>query len=187
FANKVNLRLRGIDEIEVSKKEKLQPEVINNFLGIQSQLWTETATNAYEFDRMLMPNMIIFSQRAWSAKETWLEAPNADAQEPLLNSSWNIFVNSLGQRHLPLLTELYGGLAYDLPKPGAIIDQGKLKARQQFPGLSIHYNVDGKEPSIKDPKYVKSIKVSESSKVMLRVFDAKGRGGNSIQIKTNGE
>jgi hexosaminidase len=187
FANKVNLRLRGIDEIEVSKKEKLQPEVINNFLGIQSQLWTETATNAYEFDRMLMPNMIIFSQRAWSAKETWLEAPNADAQEPLLNSSWNIFVNSLGQRHLPLLTDLYGGLAYDLPKPGAIIDQGKLKARQQFPGLSIHYNLDGKEPSIKDPKYVKPIKVSESSKVMLRVFDAKGRGGNSIQIKTNGE
>lgn len=187
FANKVNLRLRGINEIEVSKKEKLKPEAITNFLGVQSQLWTETATNAYEFDRMLMPNMIVFSQRAWSKKEPWLQAPNADAQEPLLNSSWNTFVNSLGQRQLPLLTELYGGLAFDLPKPGAIIDQGKLKVRQQFPGLSIHYTVDGKNPSTKDPKYIKPIKIPEFSKVTLRVFDSQGRGGNSIQIKTLGK
>lgn len=183
FANKVNLRSRGIQEAEVAKKEKLNPEALKNFLGIQSQLWTETASDSYEFDRMLMPNMIVFSQRAWGKKESWLEASTAEAQEPLLNASWNAFVNSLGQRHLPFLTELYGGLAFDLPKPGAIINQGELRVRQQFPGLNIHYTLNGKKPSIQDPKYTAPIKISETSQVTLRVFDSKGRGGNTIQIK----
>lgn len=183
FANKVNLRSRGIEEAEVAKKEQLKPEATSNFLGIQSQLWTETATNAGEFDRMLMPNMIVFSQRAWGAKEAWLDASTAEAQEPLLNTSWNVFVNSLGQRHLPLLSELYGGLAFDLPKPGAVVNQGELQVRQQFPGLSIHYTLDGKNPSIDDPKYTAPVKIPESSQVTLRAFDSRGRGGNSIQIE----
>ncbi|MDA8948492.1 family 20 glycosylhydrolase [Flavobacteriaceae bacterium] len=182
FSNKVNLRSRGIEETEVAKKVKLQPQAVSNFLGIQSQLWTETATNSYEFDRMLMPNMIVFSQRAWSAKEPWLEAQTAEAQEPLLNASWNTFVNSVGQRHLPLLSDLFGGVTFDLPKPGAIIENNELKARQQFPGLTIRYTLDGKEPTPQDPQFTEPVQISESSQVVLRVFNTSGRGGNSIHI-----
>ena len=181
FANKVNLRSKGINQTDIASKEKLK--AVENFLGIQSQLWTETATNSYEFDRMLMPNMIVFSQRAWSEKEPWIDEKTAEAQEPLLNISWNILVNSIGQRHLPLLSDLYGGIAFDLPKPGAIIDKGKLIVRQQFPGLNIHYTLDGKIPNTQSLKYTEPTKIPESSVVTLRIFDSQGRGGNSIQIK----
>ena len=130
-----------------------------------------------------MPNMIVFSQRAWSEKEPWIDEKTAEAQEPLLNISWNILVNSIGQRHLPLLLDLYGGIAFDLPKPGAIVDKGKLIVRQQFPGLNIHYTLDGKIPNTQSLKYTEPIKIPESSVVTLRIFDSQGRGGNSIQIK----
>jgi hexosaminidase len=75
-----------------------------------------------------------------------------------------------------------GQLAFDLPKPGAVIQDGELKVRQQFPGLSVHYTFDGTIPSTKDPLYIEAVKVSKSSTVTLRTFDEHGRGGNSIQI-----
>ncbi|MGB1405232.1 MAG: family 20 glycosylhydrolase, partial [Flavobacteriaceae bacterium] len=182
FANKVKLKQLGISEAEVANKESIRPDAISNFLGIQSQLWTETAMEEAFFDRMLMPNMIVFAQRAWGAKESWLEKATAAKQQPLMDQSWNLFVNTLGQRHLPLLQNLFGFIAFDLPKPGGIIEGDMLKARQQFPGLRIHYTLNGVEPTPDDPLYTTPVKIPNASNITLRVFDTKGRGGNSIQL-----
>ncbi len=182
FANKVKLKQLGISEAEVANKESIRPDAISNFLGMQSQLWTETAMEEAFFDRMLMPNMIVFAQRAWGAKESWLEKATAAKQQPLMDQSWNLFVNTLGQRHLPLLQNLFGFIAFDLPKPGGIVEEGELKVRQQFPGLRIHYNLNGSEPTTEDPLYTTPVKIPNASNITLRVFDTKGRGGNSIQL-----
>lgn len=182
FANKVKLEALGIDKDYVAGKEKIKPEAVANFLGIQSQLWTETIISDALFDQMLMPNLIVFAQRAWGAKEPWLELETALEQKPLLENAWNKFANTIGQRQLLMVNQLYGGLAHDLPKPGAVINEGKLKVRQQFPGLNIHYRLDGKEPNTEDPLYTEAVKLPKKAKVTLRVFDSKGRGGKSIQI-----
>ena len=81
-----------------------------------------------------------------------------------------------------MLQGLFGFVAYDLPKPGGIIEKGVLKVRQQFPGLNIHYTLDGKVPTSKDPQFTEPLTVPESAPVTLRVFDFEGRGGNSIKI-----
>jgi hexosaminidase len=182
FANQVKLESLGITEATVAKKEQLKPEARENFLGVQSQLWTETVNSEVWLDQLLMPNLLVFAQRAWSAKEPWLKEPTADLQKPKLLTAWNRFTNTLGQRQFPLLNQLYGGIQYDLPKPGAQIIQGKLHVRQQFPGLEIHYSLNGKEPTAKDPQYKEAVVVPENSTVTLRVFDSQGRGGNSIQL-----
>ena len=182
FANKVKLQELGIDENEVAKKTSIQKEAIPNFLGIQSQLWTETAKNSYEFDRMLMPNMIVFAERAWSPKEKALEEKTAALQKPKLDASWNIFVNTIGQRQLPHLTSLFQNVAFDLPKPGAVIEEGMLKVRQQFPGLQVRYSLDGTAPTMVDTLYTTPVEVSNSDQIVLRVFDTNGRAGNTISI-----
>ena len=182
FANQVKLESLGITEATVAKKEQLKPEARENFLGVQSQLWTETVNSEVWLDQLLMPNLLVFAQRACSAKEPWLKEPTADLQKPKLLTAWNLFTNTLGQRQFPLLNQLYGGIQYDLPKPGAQIIQGKLHVRQQFPGLEIHYSLNGKEPTAKDPQYKEAVVVPENSTVTLRVFDSQGRGGNSIQL-----
>ena len=182
FANKVKLQALGIDQATVATKEFLKPEAEKNFLGIQSQLWTETITSEEIFDGLLMPNLIVFSQRAWAAKEPWLELPSAKDQKPALDKAWNRFANCLGQRQLPLINKLFGGVAHDLPKPGGIIDQDTLYLRQQFPGLEIRYTLDGIKPSKESPLYKKPLKVSTNRTIHVRGFDATGRGGKSIII-----
>ncbi|MGY8966305.1 MAG: chitobiase/beta-hexosaminidase C-terminal domain-containing protein, partial [Flavobacteriales bacterium] len=90
--------------------------------------------------------------------------------------------NCLGQRQLPLINKLFGGVAHDLPKPGGIIDQDTLYLRQQFPGLEIRYTLDGIKPSKESPLYEKPLKVSTNRTIHVRGFDATGRGGKSIII-----
>lgn len=183
FANKVKLNELGINGEKLANKVSIQDNARDNFLGIQSQLWTETATSKYEFDRMLMPNMIVFAERAWSPKEDWIEETTADAQAPKLDKRWNTFVNTIGQRHLPLLSQLYNDLAYDLPKPGGVIKNNILKIRQQFPGLEIRYTKNGTIPTSNDFLYTEAITVRPSDQIVVRVFDPNGRGGNAIKIQ----
>ena len=183
FANKVTLEAQGIRAEEVATKEMLQPDSVKNFLGIQSQLWTETATNESQFDEMLMPNLIIFAERAWAKKEAWLELPTAAAQKPLLLQSWNRFTNTLGQRQLPFIQHVYGGLAFELPKPGGQIEKGMLNVRQQFPGQTLRYSLDGSKPTPSSPEFDQPIPVDPAnSKIGLRSFDVRGRGGKTIFI-----
>ena len=182
FANKVKLEALGIDEATLATKEFLKPEAEENFLGIQSQLWTEVVTSEEIFDGLFMPNLIVFSQRAWAAKEPWLELQSAKDQKPALDKAWNRFANSLGQRQLPMINKLFGGVAHDLPKPGGIIDQDTLYLRQQFPGLEIRYTLDGNKPSKESPLYEKPLKVSANKTIHVRGFDVIGRGGKSIII-----
>ena len=182
FANKVKIKNLGIDTKDLKNKVKLQEKAKSNFLGIQSQLWTETAANAYEFDRMLMPNLIVFSERAWSSKEPWLENTSAELQEPELTTRWNTFVNTVGKRHLPYLSSVYNELLYDLPKPGAVVEEGILRIRQQFPGLEIRFTRDGTTPTRLDEKYTTALEISPSDQIRVRTFDPNGRGGNPIQV-----
>ncbi len=182
FANKVKLESLGIEETSLATKEFLKPEAEANFLGIQSQLWTETITSEEIFDGLFMPNLIVFSQRAWGAKEKWLEFPTAKEQKPALEKAWNLFVNTLGQRQLPLINELYGGIDFDLPKPGGIITEGELRINQQFPGLKVRYTLDGSEPNSESLLYIEKIKIPTQSKVRFRSFDSKNRGGKTISI-----
>jgi len=183
FANKVKLEALGINKETVAQKEQLKPEAVSNFLGIQSQLWTETVNSEKWLDELFMPNLIVFAQRAWSAKESWIEKTTLEEQKPLLNKSWNLFVNNIGQRHLPMINNLYGGIQHDLPKPGGIIENGVLKVRQQFPGLEVRYTLDGSKPSKGDPLYLKPITIKDKASISLRTFDTKSRGGRTIEIK----
>ena len=182
FANKVKLKSLGIEEASVATKELLKPEALENFLGIQSQLWTETITSEEIFDALFMPNLIVFSQRAWAAKEPWLELDTAEDQKPALEKAWNLFVNNLGQRQLPIINQLYGGIDFDLPKPGGILTDGALQVKQQFPGLSVRYTLDGSEPTSKSLLYTEKIKLLPQSTIRLRSFDTRDRGGKSILL-----
>jgi len=99
-----------------------------------------------------------------------------------LTTRWNIFVNTVGQRHLPYLSSAYNELLYDLPKPGAVVEEGLLRIRQQFPGLEIRFTRDGTTPTRLDEKYTTALEISPSDQIVVRTFDPNGRGGNPIQV-----
>ena len=84
---------------------------------------------------------------------------------------------------MPMLSNLYERLLFDLPKAGGVVEKGILRIRNQFPGLQVRYTLDGSEPEKNDSLYIKPIKVNSADQIVIRVFDINGRGGNSIKIK----
>jgi len=183
FANYSLNKKHGITPEYILQKEKLQADKKNNLLGIQSQLWTETVRSASIFDELLLPNLSVFSERAWSARPHWMNFNNAEEQIIAMNMDWNLFANMLGQRSLPMLNSIYGNIEYDLPKPGAIIENGMLKVRVPFPGLKVRYTTNGLVPNQNDKLYQKPILIPENSKITLRTFDLSGRGGRAISLE----
>ena len=177
----------GVEKNNISKEyiessEKLNPSNRDNIVGIQSQIWSETIRNEDILDYMFMPNIIVFSQKAWSQDPEWMKISDKTKREFTLEFEWNKFTNTIGQRVLPIIDNIYGGLSYDLPKPGGIIKNDSLYANSVFPGLNIKYTLDGSLPDIESINYNNPVKLNKDDVVNLRLFDGTGRGGYPIQV-----
>jgi len=184
--------LYGVEKNNITKdyidnSVKLDQDKRDNIIGVQSQIWSETIRNEGILDYMFMPNIIVFSQKAWSHDNSWMDISNNDVKIETINYQWNKFANNVGQRVLPMVDNIFGGLSYDLPKPGGKIMNDTLYANTVFPGLSIKYTLDGSIPIESSENFISPIKINEGNIVNLRLFDNTGRGGNSIIVENKNE
>jgi len=182
FNNTYGVEKNNISKEYIESSEKLNPSNRDNIIGIQSQIWSETIRNEDILDYMFMPNIIVFSQKAWSKDPKWMKTSDKSNRELTLDYEWNKFTNTIGQRVLPIIDNIYGGLSYDLPKPGGIIKNDSLYANSAFPGLNIKYTLDGSLPDNESMNYKSPVKLNQDDIVNLRLFDNKGRGGYPIQV-----
>jgi hexosaminidase len=74
-----------------------------------------------------------------------------------------------------------GGYGYRIPKPGVILQDGNYLANEQFPGLTIRYTTNGKDPDAKSSVYKDPV-TNGNSVIKFRAFDNKGRGSNVTEI-----
>ena len=184
--------LYGVEKNNISKNYidnsvKLDQDKRDNIIGVQSQIWSETIRNEEILDYMFMPNIIVFSQKAWSHDNSWMYISNNDIKREKIDQEWNKFANNIGQRVLPIVDNIFGGLSYDLPKPGGKIMNDTLYANTVFPGLNIKYTLDGSIPKESSENFKTPIKINDNDIVNLRLFNNKGRGGNSIIVENKNE
>ena len=182
FNDSYGVKKNDISTDYINKSEKIDPKNRDNIIGIQSQIWGETIVDEDVLDYMFMPNIIVFSQKAWSQDDLWMSISDKEIKDQTLEIEWNKFTNNLGQRVLPIVDEIFGGLSYDLPKPGGIIVNDSLYANTVFPGLDIKYTLDGTVPDSNSENYTTPVKIKTDDVVHLRLFDKKGRGGNDIKV-----
>ena len=182
FNDSYGVKKNNISTDYINKSEKINPENRDNIIGIQSQIWGETIVDEDVLDYMFMPNIIVFSQKAWSQDDSWMSISDKEIKNQTLETEWNKFTNNLGQRVLPIVDEIFGGLSYDLPKPGGIIVNDSLYANTVFPGLDIKYTLDGTVPDSNSENYTTPVKIKTDDVVHLRLFDKKGRAGNDIKV-----
>ena len=182
FNDSYGVEKNNISNDYIERSEKLNPENRSNIVGVQSQIWSETIRNEDILDYMFMPNILVFSQKAWSHDDTWMNIDDPDSKRRALETQWNKFSNNIGQRLLPIVDNIFGGLSYDLPKPGGLIIDNKLFANTVFPGLDIKYTLDGSDPSLSSKTYESPIEIQDSDIINLRLFDKTGRGGNTILV-----
>jgi len=182
FNDSYGVKKNNISTDYINKSEKINPNNRDNIIGVQSQIWSETIVNEGILDYMFMPNIIVFSQKAWSQDDSWMNISDKELKDQTLEIEWNKFTNNIGQRVLPMVDNIFGGLSYDLPKPGGIIVNDSLYANTIFPGLDIKYTLDGTVPDSNSNNYITPVKIKADDIVHLRLFDKTGRGGNNIKV-----
>ena len=153
-----------------------------NVLGLQGQLWGENAKGPARVEYLAFPKLLSLAERAWAAPPAWAAAEDPAERERLEAAAWNEFANRLGQRELPRLDRLLGGVGYRLPLPGAVIEDGRLHANVAFPGLEIRYTTDGSEPTAASPLYRGPVTVAPGATVRLKTFDTRGRGSRTSVV-----
>lgn len=161
-------------------KERLTEFGKNNIVGIQGLLWTETVISPQRMEYMLLPKLLGLAERAWSPEPDWAIEKDSVKSEALYQQAWSRFANVLGKRELPRLDRYSGGYQYRLPLPGAVVQNGKVNANVQLPGLIIRYTTDGTEPTVKSKVYTGPI--TETGAIKLRTFDSTGRGGKTVRV-----
>ena len=126
--------------VEEAYKDMAPLKAPQNIRGIQGALWSETVKGAEMMEYYLLPKLMGLAERAWSPQPEWGNIDDQIAREAALDQSWNQFANALGQRELPRLDYLFGGYQFRLPLPGAVVEDGNLKANIAFPGLTITFD-----------------------------------------------
>ncbi|MDO3628661.1 family 20 glycosylhydrolase [Mucilaginibacter sp. BT774] len=162
-------------------KQRLTDYGKSNIVGLQCALWGETVKTTEREEYMLLPRLLGFAERAWSQDPEWATTNDTTKSQELYAQAWSNFLNVLGKRELPRLDYLNGGYGYRIPKPGVIEQNGKLIANEQFPGLTIRYTTNGKDPDAKSSVYNDGVTI-ENSLIKFRTFNNKGRGSNVTEI-----
>ena len=158
-------------------KQRLTDYGKTNILGLQSAVWGENIKSPERLEYMMLPRLLGFAERAWAQDPAWATELNTAKSDSLYQIAWSNFLNVRGKRELPRLSYFNGGYNYRVPKPGLVLQDGKYAANIQFPGLTIRYTTDGKEPDAKSKRYNDAV-TNDGKPLKFRAFDTKGRGGN---------
>ena len=174
---------REIDrEAEYADMERLKPEARKHILGVEAQLWSETIKGRDMIEYYMLPKLLGFAESAWAKERRWEVIEDVEKRENLMDEQWNVFANTLAQKELPRLSYVNGSYNYRVPLPGAIIEDGKLYANIEFPGLELRYTTDDTEPTINSPKYEGPVEVA--GKIRIRAFDASGKASREVIPKS---
>lgn len=181
FANATLNEKHQLSQKYIENKVNLDTNKRSNLIGIQSQLFGETVRAEYILNEMLLPNLLVFAERAWASRPNWINLPAEQQKAPMLEQ-WNVFANTLGQHAIPFLNHQYKDLNIHLPKPGGVIENDTLFVRTQFPGIKICYSIDGSLPTANNKFYKNPVAVAADAKIMLRAFDINNNGGKAIEV-----
>ena len=174
-----DIRVASDDPRHVAHRVGLSEAGLAHIRGLEGTLFSETVHEASRLDYMLMPRLLALAERAWAPDPAWTQQPNRARATPLHAAAWSAFVSQIGLQVLPRLDAEHAVL-YRIPPPGLKRVHGGVLANEQIPGLSLHYTVDGGEPTVASPQVTGPI--TAIGLIRVAAFDRNGRAGRSSQL-----
>ncbi|MFA7630303.1 MAG: family 20 glycosylhydrolase [Candidatus Neomarinimicrobiota bacterium] len=164
-------------------KVPLNEEAQKNILGLSGALWSENQRTWERVEYMVFPKILGLAERSWSPQPDWAKLGDAEKRVPEREKEWNRFVNKLGRHVLPSLDA--SDVQYRIPPPGAVIENGLLKANVRFPGLTLRYTLDGSEPDMNSAVYTEPLRIGKGQTVKIATFNSTGRSSRVVAIKAS--
>lgn len=140
---------------------KVQLNQRQNIIGVQAQLWGETIRNFDQVQYMCFPKVFGVTERAWNATPEWSQNLASSAPYDSARHQYNL---KIGTRELPLLRGM--GYNFRLSQPGIKVEKGMLMANAIYPGVAIHYTLDGTEPTLMSPLWTQPVKLDSLPSVI---------------------
>lgn len=159
-------------EDQKSRFAELTPEGKQNIIGVQGQLWTETIRSVEMMEYYLFPKMLGLVERAWNGDPSWSKMTDQITQLQKREEEWNEFSNVLGQKEIPRLESIFGGVNLRIPAPGLQRMGDEIRANVEYPGLEIRWTTDRSIPTKESNLYTEKIPFQKGLK--FRVFSPKG-------------
>ncbi|QJD99509.1 family 20 glycosylhydrolase [Massilia forsythiae] len=154
--------------------------------GLQGQLWGENAGSPARIEYLAAPRLLALAERAWAPDPGWDGIADPAARAAAIGAAWNEFANRLGQRELARLDRAPLDWAYRLPPPGVLCeaagDATIVHANAAFPGLALHYTVDGSAPRADGPRYRAPLTLAAGAVLKVASFDTRGRASRVVTI-----
>ncbi|KAL3885016.1 hypothetical protein ACJMK2_025115 [Sinanodonta woodiana] len=162
-------------DVKMSGEELTQEEICNgtkcltltrpeNIIGVQGFLWTDIIRSKNILEYMAFPRIIALAERAWH-KAPWEDIENASQRRSAMKSDLEAFLNTLGYKELKRLDIM--NITYQIPPPGAIIENGLIKVNSPIPGLKIEITPKGQN-KWKEIKWTNPIIVGNINEFQLR-------------------
>ncbi|MEO0530502.1 MAG: family 20 glycosylhydrolase [Planctomycetota bacterium] len=151
-------------------KTRLTAEGQRHVIGMQGHLWGENLDSQQRLDYMAFPRLLALAERAWCGPE---DASPTDAGDH--GRSWPEFSRHLGERELPRLDRLFGGVDYRVPSVRLRAFDGRVEAQSALHGMAIRYTADGTDPTQRSMAY--ETPLAPDGHFRFRAFDTRGRGG----------
>lgn len=151
-------------------KPTLNRKGLQNIIGIQGQLWSETVKGQERMEYMIFPRLLALAERAWSKQPEWATIELQKERVKAIDKDWNRFANVLGQQEFHKLSALNDGYNFRVPTPGAVIKNSKLHVNVLYPGTVVRYTKDGTEPTTESPVYTSPISVLDGDKFILKAY-----------------
>lgn len=170
-----------IGKLDQTGKIRLTDYGKSNIVGVQGLLWSENNINTTRLEYMLLPKILGLAERAWSKDPEWATTSDEPKSDELYKQSWIAFANLAGKRELPRLSYYNGGYSYRIPEPGLKLENGRVVANVQYPGMELRYTTDGSDPEASSMVYTSPI--SKKGLIKVAGFDVSGRRGRVVEIE----
>ena len=159
------------DPIDFKKAAQGNPvlEKPENIIGVQGQLWAETLRNFDMVQRYCLPKMMGLVERGWNARPAWA-ASLSSGDSLLAREAMRQYNLKIGLHELPMLQRR--GFVFHIPQPGIMVDKkGMLQCNTPYPGMTVHYTLDGSEPTPSSKRWTAPVAVPRGVKmVKARAF-----------------
>lgn len=144
-------RVYGFDPIPENDLSLEEQKLIK---GVQGALWSEYLDRPERFmEYQSYPRISALSEVAWSKKE---------------DKDWDDFYSRLTNSHLQRLAAM--GIAFrDFP-PTALYKNGSITVTPPYKGATVHYDAEGKEPTMQSPIYTIPIEATNFENYRFRTF-----------------